>query len=53
MNDARWADIGSDLTAAETHFSAAIRLIGEGAFAAEGFDGYTRRIAFLHAMRSA
>jgi hypothetical protein len=52
MTDARWADIDADLVAAETHFSAAITLLEGGALDAEGFEGYTRRMAFLHAMQA-
>ena len=53
MSDPRWLDIGLDIDAAERHLSAALRLMAEGALDAPAdFDGYTRRMAFMHAMQS-
>jgi hypothetical protein len=45
-------DIEADIDAAALHFSSALKLIDDGALEASGFDGYTRRMAFLHAMQS-
>lgn len=52
MSDARWSDIEADTAAAVSHFSRAIQIYREAGLQADTMDGYTRRMAFMHAMHA-
>jgi hypothetical protein len=52
MSDARWSDIEADTGAAVHHFSLAVRIYRAGNLHEDTMDGYTRRMAFMHAMHA-
>lgn len=52
MSDARWTEIDDDVAAAAEHFGRAVELFAVGGFKRDGLDGYTARMAFMHAMQS-
>jgi hypothetical protein len=52
MSDARWSDIDVDTAAAVNHFSLALRLYRAGGMHDDTMDGYTRGMAFMHAMHA-
>jgi len=52
MSDARWSDIEADTSAAVHHFSRAGRIYREADLHDDTMDGYTRRMAFMHAMHA-
>lgn len=52
MSDARWSDIDADTSAAVNHFSLAIRIYCGVDLRDDTLDGYTRRMAFMHAMHA-
>ncbi len=52
MSDARWFEIEQDVRAAVNHFGRATELFRKGGFDQENLDGYTARMAFMHAMQS-
>ena len=52
MRDARWIEIELDFEDACEHFSGAVKLFEAGGFDKPGMDGYTVKMAFMHAMQS-
>jgi hypothetical protein len=52
MSDARWTDIETDTDAAATHFSRAVQIYQGAGLRDDTLEGYTRRMAFMHAMHA-
>jgi hypothetical protein len=52
MSDARWFDIEADAAAAVNHFSRASQIYRQAGLRDDTMDGYTRRMAFMHAMHA-
>jgi hypothetical protein len=52
MSDARWADVETDTVATGHHFTLAVRIYREANLRDDTIDGYTRRMAFMHAMHA-
>ena len=52
MSDARWQDVEADTAAAATHFARAVQIYRAGGLQDDSMEGYTRRMAFMHAMHA-
>jgi hypothetical protein len=52
VSDARWQDVETDTSAAATHFARAVQIYRAGGLQDDSMDGYTRRMAFMHAMHA-
>jgi hypothetical protein len=52
MSDARWFDVEADTAAAANHFARAVQIYRDAGLRDDTMDGYTRRMAFMHAMHA-
>lgn len=53
MTDARWIDAREDLADVRSHLRYGAQIFDNGGLTVEGYDGYVRRMALMHAFQVA